>query len=645
MWKRRLASAFAACYQLAMALFAFWKSTAEDRRPTSVIHDGLTLAAHVDPALNLRHTIDTAGGRWHLAAFATQTHFLAPEAQIDCHPNRGTCVIHGVMWRLDVPDPKPLDAAAVSAMLSSPGEHFKDDLIAGEYAVAKLYPCGTLTAFGDPAGLHQIFCQSKRQDMLANRASFLSVLANDKDIGTEASLWIATIGYRVGAGTAWRNVRQLAANEIWSGGTSWEQPPAIGGAAGPRGYANGGDQLLSQGLDQAISAVRLATADDDSIDLPITGGKDSRAVLAICLGAGLRHRLRLFTRGFADHPDVLAGRAIAEAARLPHRRVPPLGSDIPPDWPLELFHTNMARLAFQTDGNMGGWDLITGTTTGDETLLTGHLGELLKAYAKRPTSSPIDPIELVRLQAPFDPLNIVRDQARKRMAGTLADQFLLERSRYALEEDLPDLFYLRNRVPNWLGGVRGVKSLERQPILPLGVPALMKLAFLMTPAERRKELAHYELVSRAAPELLAPPFAHQRWSETLPGAPQTLPILCDPDRPLFGNWQYSINTRPELRAHIVNLFSRSDLELWDSIDRTALLDRLAHHKISYFDGISLLGLTVTVYHALGLMLTERLADPKTRLRAPVCRPSLVVPHPSIVSARALENVATDGEDK
>ena len=591
-----------------MALFALWRDRPADHRPIAVVHDGLTLAAHVEPALRVTRTIETADGRWHLSAFATRTRFLRPEAQIDVHPDRGACVIHGLIWRLDAPDPRPLDAASISALLPSPGTRLPD-MIAGEYAVAKLHPCGTLVAFGDPAGLQQLFYRADLTDMVANRASFLSVVANDDTIDAEAGLWIATIGYRVGAATGWRGVRQLPAHRMLVGDRILPRPSSIGVSPGPRGFAHGGAELLADGIDQAACAVRLATAGDDAIELPITGGKDSRAVLAICLAAGLGERLRLFTRGFDDHPDVIAGRAVAQAAGLPHRRVPPLGSDVPPDWPLDLFHANIARLAFQTDGGMGGWDLVTGSAVGADTLITGHMGELLKAYAKRPPPAELDPIALVRLQAPFDPLGIVRGPARDQMAAILTDQLADDRAHHASEADLPDLFYLRNRVPNWLGGIRAIKSFERQPVLPLGVPALTTLAFLMTAEERKAELAHYRIVERAAPALLPPPFAHQRWDPSLAGAPQTAPVIAAADRPLFGNWQYSLNTRPEIRAHLADLFARTDLPLWDAIDRTAVIDRLHHRRIDYFDGISLLGLTVVVYHGAGLLLTERLVDP------------------------------------
>lgn len=602
-----------------MALFAFWRDRPADRRPVTVVHDGLALAAHVEPRFRFTRAIATASGTWHVSAFSAPTRFLSAEAQIDVHPERGVCAIHGLLWHPDQPEPQPLDAAAVSALLISPETRLPDG-IAGEYAVAKLHPCGTLVAFGDPAGLQQLFYCIDLAGMVSNRASFLSVLADEHAVGAEAGLWIATIGYRVGTATAWDKIRQLGADQMLAGDRLVSRPPAIGVPAGPRGYAQGGAELLDRGITQAMSAVRLATAGADAVDLPITGGKDSRAVLAICLAAGLHRRLRLFTRGFADHPDVMAGKAIAEAAGLPHQRVPPLGSDIPPDWPLDLFHANMARLAFQTDGGMGGWDLVTGTTVGADTLITGHMGELLKSYAKRAMPADPDPIELVRLQAPFDPLGIVRPHARDRMATRLADQLARERARHAEDADLPDLFYLRNRVPNWLGGIRAIKSFERQPVMPLGVPALTTLAFLMTAQERHAELAHFEIISRAAPHLLPLPFAHQSWAAALAQAPRPAPVIAPATRPLFGNWQYSLNTRPEIRAHLADLFSRTVSPLWDSIDRSAVIDRLDDRRIDYFDGISLLGLTVAIYHGAGLLLTERLVETADTPRVPVRKP-------------------------
>lgn len=572
-----------------MALFAFWQDTGGG----DALHARLCEEAHLVPE---RETA-VALGAWRLSAWATATRFYTADAQLWFDPVAGeACVIHGLVWR----GTRLLDAQAVAALLDRPGAALPGD-VAGEYAIARLHRDGTLDAFSDIAGLHQLFHVPDRSNVLANRAGLAALIAGRREADDEAGLWLAAIGYRVGPRTGWAGVRQLQPGERLTGGVV-TAAPRLAPPPGPRGFD---PALLEEGSAQAIAAIRLAAGADGAVPLPITGGKDSRAVLALCLAAGLRDRLDLFTRGYEGHPDVAVGRQIAGVLGLPHRREAPLGSDEKPDWSIDRFVDAFARLAFQTDGGMGGWDLVTAPAPGRETLLTGHMGEVLKAYAKRAPEGVPDPIALVRLQAPFDPLDAIRPEATARLAETLAAGLDAERAAGAEPGDLPDLFYLRNRVPNWLGGIRGVKSFERQPVMPLYAPALMALAFRMTPEERRMERAHHALIAHHAPALLPIPFAHQRWHEGL-GAPTPDPVLAPATMPLFGNWQFSLDTNPALRAFLADLFAATDVALWEHIDRARVLAFLREQRMTYFAGIGLLGLTVAVFHAAGLVRRDRI---------------------------------------
>jgi hypothetical protein len=160
-------------------------------------------------------------------------------------------------------------------------------------------------------------------------------------------------------------------------------------------------------------------------------------------------------------------------------------------------------------------------------------------------------------------------------------------------------------VPNWLGGIRGIKSFERQPVLPLGVPALMRLAFTMTAAERKAELAHFRLIEAAAPELIDLPFAHQSWDPSL-GAPAVAPVLQAAGAALFGSWQWSVNRVPGVRAALAALFASIEIPLWDDVDRARLIDMLHQRRFDYFDLISLLGFAVAAIHQAGLGLPVKL---------------------------------------
>lgn len=578
-----------------MALFAAWLD--DDAADEAI----LFADAHIVPERIVSQRFETPQGVWRLWALACASHYYTADAQVWVDAQGGFCVIHGLIWRTG--DAGLLDARDVGALLDRPGARLPQD-VAGEYAVARLYSDGTLEAFGDPAGLHQLFHAGQGRAIVASRAAFVAALAGERTPERDSALWLGTIGYRVGQESGWAGVRQLGQGATLiadASGTRVAHPPLT--LPETRGFD---PDLLAEGLEQAKAAIRLAAA-DGSLDLPITGGKDSRVILAIALAAGLRDRLTLFTRGYAGHPDVVVGAAIADRIGVPHRREPPLGSDLPADLGPQAFLARLRTIAFQTDGGMGGWDNVLGSEIGRGTIVSGHLGEVLKAYAKRPPEDTLDPASMVRLQAPFDPLELLRPAARERLTAALGRQMDEARAAGAEEADLPDLFYWRNRVPNWLGGIRGVKSFERQPLLPWGVPALMQLAFRMTAAERKAELAHHKLVEAAAPELLDLPFAHQSWHPSL-GSPMAAPVLAAADAPLFGSWQWSVNRVPGVRAALAEQFASVEIPLWEDIDRARLIDMLHQRRFDYFDLISLLGFAVAAVHQAGLAAPVRLGE-------------------------------------
>lgn len=610
-----------------MALFIFWRESAAKECPAGQLHALLAAEVHLLPEhVATGHQPDDKGG-WHFAAYATRTHFYAPEAQIWQATGRGVCIIHGLIWRTVDGAPVLLDAQAVAELLDRPGAELPAD-VTGEYAVARLHPDGTLDGFSDRAGLHQIFHAAKGEAVLANRAGLVATILKDWAPDPAGLRWLAAIGYRVGTATAYRAVSQLGQEQRIGFGPQGMKITAMADPVvrfdGHRGFSAALDPLLDEGIAQARAAIRLGIAADGPIDLPITGGKDSRVILALCLAEGLRDRLHLFTRGYEGHPDVIAGAGIAAALGLPHRREPPHGSDEAAHWSRDRFFEKLMSQTWQTDGMVGGWDLILGERIATETLITGHMGEVLKAYSKRPLPpGPLDPVAMVRLQAPFDPMALLRPDARSAMEAQLIGQMEAACAAGAVEADLPDIFYYRNRLPNWLGAIRAIKSFERQPVVPLGAPALLRLAFRLTPEERKSELLHYRIIRRCAPELLPLPFAMQSWDAALgEDVPRTAPILPGAGAPpTFGNWQFSINHNPAIRAAIVaEAMARDDLTLWETIDREALIDRLQHRRLDYFDGISMLGLVVALFHERAMVRPVRLGSP-----APVAVPGRPLP--------------------
>lgn len=632
-----------------MALFVFWEEAAAPPDGAGRLASLALAEAHISPETSSRVVVETTAGRWHFAAFATSTHFYAADRQVWQVPGEGACVIHGLIWRIEDGAARLLDAEAVARLLDRPGALLPDD-IAGEYAVARLYADGTLIAFSDRAGLHQLFHGPADRPVVANRAGLVAALLDDWTPDPAGLGWLPAIGYRVGTATAYRAVTQLAQDHVLSIGAGAQRsrpaPSPVIAFAGERGFSPALDVLLDEGIVQAQAAIRLGVGADGPIDLPITGGKDSRVILALCLAAGLRDRLQLFTRGYAGHPDVIAGAGIAAALGLPHRREPPHGSDEPAHWSCARFFDKLMAQTWQTDGMVGGWDLILGERIAAETLITGHMGEVLKAYSKKALPADgLDPVAMVRLQAPFDPMGLLWPEARARLTDQLAAQMAQARAEGALEADLPDIFYYRNRIPNWLGAIRAIKSFERQPVVPLGAPALLRLAFRLTPEERKSELLHYRIIARCAPELLAPPFAMQRWDARLDGAPQTEPVMPGAGAPpVFGNWQYSLNHNVAIRAALAaEVMARDGLMLWQVIDRSALLDRLRDRRLDYFDGISMLGLVVAMFQESGLIRPVKVGGAGEMAALPMRPLAARVDHPRPLIEGHLDAVRIEGD--
>lgn len=610
-----------------MALFVLWRDSATGARPAERLHRLLLDEAHIVPESTTRARADSPGGAWHLAAFATATHFYSARDQVWQQPGQGLCVIHGLIWRSTAGGPELLNAEAVAALLDQPGAVLPGD-VAGEYAVARVHADGTLTAFSDRPGLHQLFHGSAGQPVVASRAGFVATVLDDWTPDPSGLIWLPAIGYRVGTATTYRAVTQLAQEQVLVIGPDGASQRPAGAPLirfdGERGWSQALEPQLEEGIAQAKAAILLGVGTKGMVDLPITGGKDSRVVLALCLAAGLKERLRLFTRGYAGHPDVIAGQGIAAALGLPHRREPPHGSDEPAHWTCDRFFEKLMAQVYQSDGMVGGWDLILGERIATETIISGHMGEVLKAYSKKPLpEGGLDPIEMVRLQAPFDPMGLLRPDARESLSAQLAAQMAKARDEGASEGDLPDLFYYRNRIPNWLGAIRGIKSFERQPVVPLGAPALLQLAFRLSPDERKRELLHYLIIARCAPELLPLPFALQQWNGQLgEDVPRPDPIQPGADAPaLFGNWQFSLNYNPSIRAALATeIEARGELTLWRSIDRKATLDRLGDRRFDYFDGISMLGLVAAMFQE-GAMIRPVKIGARGRSSVPPARPT------------------------
>ncbi len=544
-----------------MALFAVWRDRQPSRSPDDVI-GVLRQRVPFEPEDVKSFGFPTPAGEWKCVAFSVATRYLSVQDQLAVGPT-GFCVMHGLAWRTEGGEPRP-DTA--QDFIDSPEESRRH----GTYSAITVDAQGSLRAVTDQHGLHHIYLiEDEDRLVLGNRAGFVAELAGRLEPDEWTSHWLAAIGYRIGDRTAFSGVRALQQGFIFESRDGSNRQVArddqvLDVRGKSRGYADAReeiDSLIDTGVEEAISAVRVAYQGVDSITLPVSGGKDSRVVLALMLAAGFGDRLRLQTRGRPDHPDVVVARQIADRYGAEFVASPPVALRVVPVWSAVPFLERVERFSRLSEGMLGAWDLVEPRPGGRRVTMTGHLGEVLKGYAKRPFDpNDLDVIDLVKLQAPFDPMGLLAPEVVAGLRSELTQQLEDLADATGLEQaDLPDAFYYRNRVPNWLGGLVQSWACAVEHVMPLGVRSLALAAFRLTATERKSELQHLQILRRLQPDLLAVPFAGQSWdpalAEYLPGGVVPPPVLLPrkSHTPMFGGWQFSVNYNPALRSLICDL--------------------------------------------------------------------------------------------
>jgi len=116
------------------------------------------------------------------------------------------------------------------------------------------------------------------------------------------------LGYRLGRRTPFARVHRLCANE----------------SAVAEGHAGRVEELVPESLtaDEAIERLveTARTTIEPAAAFELTGGVDSRLVLAVALAAGVKPELAV-TLGPEDSEDVLLARALCDAAGMRHERI------------------------------------------------------------------------------------------------------------------------------------------------------------------------------------------------------------------------------------------------------------------------------------------------------------------------------------
>jgi hypothetical protein len=370
----------------------------------------------------------------------------------------------------------------------------------------------TVEVFSDALGAYPVYRATHDGiTWVSNNAELLRAPGDDAlDFDVAAALLGG--GWSLSGDPIWSGVRRLARGRIHR----------LGADDGPELLPlTDVASMCGRGLDAGAAARTLVTGTAALADwdgrpsvVPVTGGRDSRLVLAAARAADIDFSTN--TGGEPGHPDVDIGRVLADAVDADHELIAddPHGS-VFSHWEraAELIAMTAAGTASLADA--AGFPL--GPRDGVLPLWhSGQGGEIARGYYGR--AGGIKSEALVdSLYAAFvgrrpgrdAPLahegeRLVRDQVRRwvdEMLGALADP-----------ADVPDLFYVLARMGTWAGPSHGCVEFVRDTTSPLWSVRMLPHELGLPAAERAREEFHLRVLERIAPDLVDIPFENdQPW--------------------------------------------------------------------------------------------------------------------------------------
>jgi hypothetical protein len=235
----------------------------------------------------------------------------------------------------------------------------------------------------------------------------------------------------------------------------------------------------------------------------VTGGRDSRIILAAALHAGFP--VRGVTGGAPDDPDMVIGRELCERVGVPHAALPP-----DPHGNVFFDPAAGARLAALTASGTAtaadGGGFPHGPVSGPLPLShTGQGGEIARRYFGDATT----PDALYRafvLRRPWRE-ELLAPGGRALVRAAVEDWAGEQRAAGVRPADLPDAFYLLRRMGTWAGAGQSPVEWVSDATSALWSTRMLAHELALPAADRRREAFHLRLCEELAPALVPAPFA------------------------------------------------------------------------------------------------------------------------------------------
>ena len=461
--------------------------------------------------------------------------------------------------------------------------------MSGSFSVGALNPSDGLVAFSSFDNTHPVYCtEGNGFCAVSKRSTALARLA-DSSPDLRQMCWLVAASNLFGPGTAFEGVSKIEAGEaVTTGigesrllrqrvaGSIWPSPNA---PLQPDLQTADWDDLTARLVADVKSA--CAAGGERKVNLALTGGKDSRLVLALALAAGVVDRLRIFTRGMPSWGDSIVAAEVCRSIGAEHvLEIPKTvvdGQVRTKPWSDIQVHVS------RYEGMVCPWDGPgTSTFRGQSMMFEGIGGELYRGsggHAKQfkrvlPTTVQTMQRAFVNYHQRFDPAGLLRPPVAKEMKNWLFD-WVSDTARHVRLDALPEKFFVDYRMGHWNGPLN--QSIPGRTRVSALLDVAGALEFLRLPPDvRPMEKFHYEVMRRTAPSLLKVPFYQDRWNRRLIPRSRRVWIALKTrfgmDEPVLGakatggrSWQWNFaETQAE---QVIRLMERAmDVGLAEAVD-------------------------------------------------------------------------------
>ena len=391
----------------------------------------------------------------------------------------------------------------------------------GDYCFLRLAPDGAVTLRKSPVCTYQLYYGTKGEtQILASRASIAAYALGGSrvmpPVDPDFARWVFSYAISANASSVFAGISNILMNQM----VTWDRergltirppdPTFLTDHAMVDLYHRNPKRYWDDVFDHFVGASAVLSLSDQPIDFPLSGGKDSRLLMAMLLSGPAREQLRsVFTNGPPVSPDVRSAAMVCQALGLKHDQREPA-----PPKPDAIFAVDhrLPLHAYLTEAEMSPVDLTWNRSKSTRIELHGQEGGLRNISEKRDTSTPDALLTWFRLHlSNGDKCGILNEGVAEQNMADIETYVSVALKAGIAPDDVPVLHRVNFRLGRWVARTWRIYNDRFFAPYLLVDHALIKATFNSGAKSRIREDFHAEMLRRFDPALMEIPFAGQSW--------------------------------------------------------------------------------------------------------------------------------------